>query len=70
MSHDHFQGGHYEFAMAKAPVEKELVFKGFEDVKAGIVKWPMSVIRISAPQKERLIELADKILTCMERLYG
>lgn len=62
LSHDHFQGGHYEFAMAKAPVEKELVFKGFEDVKAGIVKWPMSVIRISAPQKERLIELADKIL--------
>lgn len=62
MSHDHFQGGHYEFAMAKAPVEKELVFKEFEDVKAGIVKWPMSVIRISAPQKERLIELADKIL--------
>ena len=48
--------------MAKAPVEKELVFKEFEDVKAGIVKWPMSVIRISAPQKERLIELADKIL--------
>ena len=62
LSHDHFQGGHYEFAMAKAPVEKELVFKGFEDVKAGIVKWPMSVIRISASQKERLIELADKIL--------
>ena len=62
LSHDHFQGGHYEFAMAKALVEKELVFKGFEDVKAGIVKWPMSVIRISAPQKERLIELADKIL--------
>ena len=62
LSHDHFQGGHYEFAMAKAPVEKELVFKEFEDVKAGIVKWPMSVIRISAPQKERLIELADKIL--------
>ena len=62
LSHDHFQGGHYEFAMAKAPVEKELVFKGFEDVKAGIVKWPMSMIRISAPQKERLIELADKIL--------
>ena len=62
LSHDHFQGGHYEFAMAKAPVEKELTFKGFEDVKAGIVKWPMSVIRISASQKERLIELADKIL--------
>ena len=62
LSHDHFQGGHYEFAMEKAPVEKELTFKGFDDVKAGIVKWPMSVIRISAPQKERLIELADKIL--------
>ena len=49
------------FAMAKAPVEKEISFKGFEDVKAGIVKWPMSVIRISAEKKERLIELADKI---------
>ena len=62
LSHDHFQGGHYEFAMAKAPVEKEISFKGFEDVKAGIVKWPMSVIRISAEKKERLIELADRIL--------
>lgn len=62
LSHDHFQGGHYTFAMAKAPVEKEITFKGFEDVKAGIVKWPMSVIRISADNKERLIELADKIL--------
>ena len=47
---------------AKAPVEKEISFKGFEDVKAGIVKWPMSVIRISAEKKERLIELADKVL--------
>ena len=62
LSHDHFQGGHYEFAMAKAPVEKEVVIPGFEDVKAGIVKWPMSVIRISGPDTERLIELADKIL--------
>ena len=62
LSHDHFQGGHYEFAMAKAPLEKELTFAGFEDVKAGIVKWPMSVIRLSAPDTERLIELADKIL--------
>ncbi len=62
LSHDHFQGGHYEFAMAKAPVERELAFAGFEDVKAGIVKWPMSVIRIRAAKKERLIELADKIL--------
>ena len=48
--------------MAKAPLEKEITFAGFEDVKAGIVKWPMSVIRLSAPDTERLIELADKIL--------
>jgi UDPglucose--hexose-1-phosphate uridylyltransferase len=60
LSHDHFQGGHYTFAMAKAPIEKELQFEGFSDVKAGIVKWPMSVIRISGPDKERLIELANK----------
>ena len=62
LSHDHFQGGHYTFAMAKAPIEKEITFAGFEDVKAGIVKWPMSVIRISCEDKDRLIELADKIL--------
>ncbi len=63
LSHDHFQGGNYTFAMAKAPIETELTFEGFSDVKAGIVKWPMSVIRISCPQPDRLIELADKILT-------
>ena len=62
LSHDHMQGGHYTFAMEKAPVETPLTFKGFEDVKAGIVKWPMSVIRISGKDKARLIELADKIL--------
>ncbi len=62
LSHDHFQSGHYEFAMAKAPVETEISFCGFEDVKAGIVKWPMSVIRLNGADKERLIELADKIL--------
>lgn len=62
LSHDHFQGGCYEFAMAKAPVEKEISFAGFEDVKAGIVKWPMSVIRLDCEKKERLIELADRIL--------
>ncbi len=62
LSHDHFQGGHYEFAMAKAPVEKEISFKGYEDVTAGIVRWPMSVIRIQADKKERLVDLADKIL--------
>lgn len=62
LTHDHFQGGHYTFAMAKAPIEKEISFKGYEDVKAGIVKWPMSVIRISGADKDRLIDLADKIL--------
>ena len=62
LSHDHFQGGHYTFAMAEAPVEKEISFTGFEDIKAGIVKWPMSVIRLSGPDTERIIELADKIL--------
>ncbi|WP_022772318.1 UDP-glucose--hexose-1-phosphate uridylyltransferase [Butyrivibrio sp. AE2015] len=62
LSHDHFQGGHYTFAMAKAPVERTFTVKGFEDVKAGIVKWPMSVIRISAPEVNRVIALADVIL--------
>ena len=62
LSHDHFQGGHYEFAMAKAIVEKEYVIKGFEDVKAGRVKWPMSVIRLSGKDTKRIIELADVIL--------
>ena len=69
LSHDHFQGGHYEFAMAKAPVEREISFAGFEDVKAGIVKWPMSVIRISGPDTERLIELGRQDPCCLERLY-
>ncbi len=64
LTHDHFQGGHYTFAMAKAPVEREVVFAGFEDVKAGIVKWPMSVIRLSGPDTERIISLADRILGC------
>lgn len=63
LSHDHFQGGRYEFAMAKAPVEKPVSFDGFEDVKAGIVKWPMSVIRLSCKSSQRLVELADKILS-------
>ncbi len=62
LSHDHFQGGHYEFAMAKADVEKKFTVRGFEDVEAGIVKWPMSVIRISSPDSDRLIAFADVIL--------
>lgn len=63
LTHEHFQGGNYEFAMAKVPIETQVKFSGFEDVEAGIVKWPMSVIRISSKSKERLVELADKILT-------
>ena len=63
LSHDHFQGGHYTFAMAKAEIETPLSFPGFEDVKAGIVKWPMSVIRLRCADKLRVAELADKILT-------
>lgn len=62
LSHDHFQGGHYTFAMERAPIETEISFEGYEDVKAGIVKWPMSVIRLNAKESERLIDLADKIL--------
>ena len=62
LSHDHFQGGNYEFAMAKAPVEKSFSVKGFEDIQSGIVKWPMSVIRLSHPDYHRIIELADVIL--------
>ena len=63
LSHEHFQGGHYTFAMETAPVEKELTFAGYEDVRAGIVKWPMSVIRLTAADPERIADLADKILT-------
>ncbi|MCD8039190.1 MAG: UDP-glucose--hexose-1-phosphate uridylyltransferase [Lachnospiraceae bacterium] len=62
LSHDHFQGGNYEFAMAKAPVEREFSVKGFEDVRSGIVKWPMSVIRLSCADYGRIIALADIIL--------
>ena len=64
LSHEHFQGGHYSFPMERAPIERSIVFKGHEDVKAGIVKWPMSVLRISGSDKERVAELADKILRC------
>ena len=63
LSHEHFQGGHYRFAMENAGIEKEVAFKGFEDIHAGIVKWPMSVIRLNGREPKRLAELADKILT-------
>ena len=62
LTHDHYQGGAYEFPMAKAPVLKKVQIKGFEDVEAGIVKWPMTVLRISSTDKNRLVELADHVL--------
>jgi len=63
LAHDHFQGGHYTFAMERAPVETPFTFPGYGDVEAGIVKWPMSVVRIASMDPDRLIALADKILT-------
>ena len=62
LSHDHFQGGHYTFAMAKAPIEKHVTIPGYEDVEAGIVKWPLSVLRIRHKDEKRLIELATHVL--------
>lgn len=63
LSHEHFQGGRYEFAMAKAPIEQHLSFPDFPQVAAGIVKWPMSVLRLQSAEPEPLIALADRILT-------
>ena len=62
LAHDHFQGGHYTFAMARAPIETPVAFSGFEDVGAGIVRWPMSAVRLTAADPERLVLLADRML--------
>lgn len=62
LSHDHFQGGHYTFAMAKAPIEQHVILPGFEDVEAGIVKWPLSVLRIRHKDSNRLVDLATHVL--------
>ncbi len=62
LSHEHFQGGRYTFAMEEAPIEREVTFRGCEDIKAGIVKWPMSVIRLTGKEPDRIARLADKIL--------
>ena len=64
LSHEHFQGGRYQFAMETAPVENPVTFRGFEDVTAGIVKWPMSVLRLDGEDPERVADLAAKILAC------
>ena len=62
LSHDHFQGGHYRFAMELAPIEQPLRFREFADVRAGIVRWPMSVLRLTGREPARLAELAERIL--------
>ena len=62
LSHEHFQGGHYTFAMETAPVETPVTFRGYEDIQAGLVKWPMSVIRLDGRDPKRLAQLAEKIL--------
>ena len=64
LSHEHFQGGHYTFAMETAKIEIPISFRGYEDIQAGIVKWPMSVIRLQGMDPARIADLADKILTC------
>ena len=63
LSHDHFQGGNYEFAMAKAPIERYFMIPGYEEVEAGIVRWPMSVIRLRSKEDAKLVDLAEHILT-------
>lgn len=62
LTHDHYQGGRHVFPMEVAPIQKSVTFEGFETVKAGIVQWPMSVIRLTSDSADDLTELADKIL--------
>ena len=62
LTHEHFQGGHYTFAMTKAPIETAYAFAGYKDIEAGIVKWPMSVLRLRGDEPARICDLADKVL--------
>ncbi|MCI8477425.1 MAG: UDP-glucose--hexose-1-phosphate uridylyltransferase [Oscillospiraceae bacterium] len=64
LAHDHFQGGCYSFAMEKAPIEYPVSFAGFDGISAGLVKWPMSVLRLTGADPVQLADLGDKILTC------
>jgi len=64
LTHDHYQGGNHQFPMAKAGIEAKIVFKGYESIKAGIIKWPMSVLRLKSTNRKKLALLADKILKC------
>jgi len=63
LTHEHFQGGRYEFAMERAGIREKISFAGYEDIEAGIVEWPMSVIRLDGTDPDRIVELSDKILT-------
>lgn len=63
LSHEHFQGGNFEFPMARAKVEKKIIIPGYEEIDAGILHWPLSAIRISGKEQKRLVNLADHILT-------
>lgn len=67
LTHEHFQGGNYEFAMAKAPIEIPFKFDGFDDVEGGIVKWPMSVLRLTCADKDRLADLAGIVFNAWEK---
>ncbi len=62
LTHEHFQGGRYTFAMERAGIRRKVTLKGFEDIEAGIVEWPMSVLRLDAEDPERLVAAADRIL--------
>ncbi len=67
LSHDHYQGGHHTFAMERAPMERKVTIPGYEDVEAGIVKWPLSVLRIRHGDADKLIRLAEHVLECWRR---
>lgn len=67
LAHEHFQGGRYEFAMAKAPIETEIHFDGYDDMTCGIVKWPMTVIRVNGKDADRVVDLCDKILSSWKK---
>ena len=69
LSHEHFQGGCYEFAMARAPIEKAISFKGYEDVEAGIVRWPLSVIRLKSEEKKTACGACRPDIVLLERIY-
>jgi len=66
LSHDHYQGGNHQFPMANAKIETKIIFKGYETIKAGIIKWPISVIRLKSSNRKNLVSLSNKILECWQ----